>query len=119
MCPKCSGKKGYNINNFIKRAREVHGNKYDYSKVEYINAKTKVCIICPEHGEFWQKPSDHLNGCGCKKCAYKRNDGFSKRKKLEQFIIDAKYIHGDKYDYSKVEYINAKTKVCIICPKHR
>ena len=50
---------------FIKRAREVHGDKYDYSKVEYINANSKVCIICPEHGEFWQKPANHLLGCGC------------------------------------------------------
>ena len=53
---------------FINRARKVHGNKYGYSKVEYKNAHTKVCIICPIHGEFWQIPNDHLNGCGCPKC---------------------------------------------------
>lgn len=44
------------------------GDRYDYSKVEYVNAKTKVCIICPEHGEFWQTPNGHLNGKGCPKC---------------------------------------------------
>ena len=53
---------------FISRAMEKHGDKYDYSKVEYINAQTKVCIICKEHGEFWQRASEHLNGCGCKLC---------------------------------------------------
>ena len=53
---------------FIKRAREVHGDKYDYSKVEYVNANSKVCIICSEHGEFWQKPASHLLGCGCPYC---------------------------------------------------
>lgn len=54
---------------FIRKAREVHGDKYDYSKVEYVNSQTKVCIICPIHGEFWQRPNAHLRGQGCKKCA--------------------------------------------------
>ena len=102
---------------FIKKAKQVHSDKYDYSKVKYIDANTKVCIICPEHGEFWQRPASHLNGCGCKYC------GFIKRTKKitnnrNQFIEKAKQIHGDKYDYSKVEYINGHTKVCIICPIH-
>jgi hypothetical protein len=51
---------------FIEKARLKHGDKYDYSKAEYTNSKTKVCIICPEHGEFWQTPGDHLDGHGCK-----------------------------------------------------
>ena len=97
---------------FIKRAREVHGDKYDYSKVEYVNANSKVCIICSEHGEFWQKPASHLLGCGCIECAGKKKY----TKKI--FIEKAKKVHGDKYDYSKVEYANNKTKVCIICPEH-
>ena len=49
---------------FIKKAREVHGDKYDYSKVEYINKRTKVCIICPIHGEFYQLAGDHMRGHG-------------------------------------------------------
>lgn len=53
---------------FIQRAREAHGDKYDYSNVEYVNCKTKVCIICPEHGEFMQNPFSHMKGCGCAKC---------------------------------------------------
>ena len=58
---------------FIKKAREVHGDKYDYSKVEYVNARVNVCIICPKHGEFWQRPSHHTNGCGCPACSYESN----------------------------------------------
>ena len=55
---------------FIEKAIKVHGNKYDYSKVDYINSTTKVCIICPIHGEFWQKASDHINNnASCPKCA--------------------------------------------------
>ena len=53
---------------FIEKAKKVHGDKYDYSKVEYVNAKTKVCIICPKHGEFWQTPNTHLSGKGCIHC---------------------------------------------------
>ena len=98
---------------FIDKAKKIHGNKYDYSKVEYINNHTKVCIICPKHGEFWQLPNNHLVGKGCDKCARENN-----RLNKEEFIKKAKEIHGDKYDYSKVNYINERTKVCIICPEH-
>ena len=99
---------------FIKRAKQVHGDKYDYSKVEYVNSYTKVCIICPEHGEFWQTPLSHLygGGHGCIDCVNKRPHN------KETFIKKSKEIHGDKYDYSKVDNINNKTKVCIICPEH-
>ena len=102
---------------FIERAKQIHGNKYDYSEVEYINNCTKVCIICPNHGEFWQTPSNHLSGKGCNKCKYVKI-GDIRRNNLETFIEKAKLVHGDKYDYSKVEYKNAITKVCIICPEH-
>lgn len=102
---------------FILRARELYGWKYDYSKVEYVNNKTKVCIICPEHGEFWQVPNSHLNGNECKKCANEKN-GNSKKLTCEEFIKRAKEVHGDKYDYSKVEYKGMLEKTCIICQKH-
>jgi hypothetical protein len=116
-CPKCgkincSNKLSLTTEEFIKRAREVHGDKYDYSKVEYVNNHSKVCIICPEHGEFWQIPANHLNGCDCPKC----KNNF--KKNTEEFIKRAREVHGDKYDYSKVNYINNRTKVCIICPEH-
>ena len=104
--------------NFIETARKIHGDKYDYSKVEYINNSTKVCIICPEHGEFWQTPNKHLSGQGCRKCGIKRVWEKRGRITTEEFINKAKKVHGDKYDYSKVEYKNNSTKICIICPIH-
>ena len=102
---------------FINRAKEIHGNKYDYSNVKYINSSTKVCIICPKHGEFWQRPSVHTKGQGCPICGIeKRTKKITSNKEI--FIQKARKIHGNKYDYSKVEYINANTEVCIVCPKH-
>ncbi len=79
---------------FIKKAREVHGDKYDYSKVEYVDSRTKVCIICPEHGEFWQKPNIHLQKKGCLKCGRQRTARFHSKSK-EQFLQDAKKVHGN------------------------
>ena len=110
-CPYCSGKLKSNTEEFIRRAREIHGDKYDYSEVDYKNANTKLTIICPELGEFEQRASSHLSGCGCPKCA-------GKNITTEEFIRRAREIHGDKYDYSKVEYKDAITKVTIICPIH-
>lgn len=103
---------------FIKIANKVHGNKFDYSKVEYIGSHTKVCIICPEHGEFYQQPTNHLSGYGCKKCAYEYSHGKYRLTSLETFLSQAKEIHGDKYDYSKVQWKNTSTRITIICPIH-
>ena len=121
-CPKCGAEKiresiTYSKEDFIKKANEKHEGKYDYSKVEYVNCMTKVCIICPEHGEFWQKPHIHLQGHGCQKC---KSDNLRERyiSTKEEFIEKANEVHGNKYDYSKVEYINSNTKVCIKCPTH-
>lgn len=97
---------------FIEKARKLHGDKYDYSKVEYITSKEKVCIICPEHGEFWQRADKHLMGQGCPQCATNHKGT------LERFIERASKIHNNKYDYSKAVYINNSTKLCIICPEH-
>ena len=116
-CPHCkvtllAKSKCKTTKDFISEAKKVHGDKYDYSKVEYKNNTSKVCIICPIHGEFWQSPKLHLKGCGCAYCSGKHKPS------KEEFIEKARKIHGNKYDYSKVEYINNSTKVCIICPKH-
>lgn len=97
---------------FIKRARAIHGDKYDYSKVVYVNSYTKVCIICPKHGEFWATPNNHLRGKGCKMC----NVGVVWD--TESFISRIIETRGNRYDYSKVNYTDGKTKVCIICPEH-
>lgn len=74
---------------FIRRAREIHGWKYDYSKIYYINGSIKVCIICPKHGEFWQSPKDHIKGRGCPKCGHERTNN-SKKLTTETFIERAK-----------------------------
>ena len=102
---------------FIKRAKLVHGNKYDYTLVEYKNTDTKVKIICPVHGIFEQRPNDHLKGKGCSKCS-KKSSAKKRQKTTEQFIEEAKKIHGDNYDYSLVNYQGNKIKVKIICPIH-
>lgn len=183
-CPKCGNE--IRINNirknnetFVENAKKIHGDKYDYTKVEYVSAKTKVCILCPVHGEFWQKPLNHLNGCGCPKCGNEtRRLGSKKTKTTEDFINEciekfgdrydfsktiyngshnnitvfdrlknceiittpttflsrnystkikvskenfinkAKEKFGDKYDYNETEYINSKTKIRYVCPKH-
>ena len=104
---------------FIEKAREKHGDKYDYSKVEYINNKINVTITCPIHGDFPQTPDRHLRGSGCKDCAIEER----KRKYLEninndEYIKRAKEIHGDKYDYSKFKFTGYKKNVVITCPKH-
>ena len=112
-CPICEHRcKKYTTEEFIKKARDIHGDKYDYSKVNYKINNIKVCIICPKHGEFWQTPDSHINKkTGCPKCA-------NRYETSEEFIEKAKTIHGDKYDYSKVKYIDSKTAICVICPKH-
>ena len=96
---------------FIEKSKEVHGGKYNYSKVEYVNSHTKVCIICPIHGEFWQEPYNHTNGHGCYFCG-------NRKKTTNDFIIESKKIHGDKYDYSKSEYKSANSKIIVTCRKH-
>lgn len=117
-CPKCGHIEKWNkrgrmtTEEFIKRAKGIHGNKYDYSKTNYKGYRDKLCIICPEHGEFWQTPCNHLIGSGCPHCA--NNIKYS----TKDFIIKAQKIHGNKYNYSKVDYINAKSGVRIICPEH-
>ena len=97
---------------FIERAKEVHGNKYDYSLVKYINSKTKVKIICPIHGIFEQSASKHINvQSGCPKC----NGGVKLTN--DEFIIKANIKHNNKYIYLD-EYLNSSTKMNIICPIH-
>ena len=116
-CPNCCKNKQITTEGFIKKAREVHGDKYDYSKVNYVNNRTKVCIICPEHGEFWQTPDRHMRGQGCFNCGVlKRAE--KERLTTDMFIERAKKVHGDKYDYSKAQYVDATIKICIICPEH-
>lgn len=111
------------INSF----KEKHGDKFDYSKVKYINIDTKVCVLCSVHGEFFVSPYSHIKGIGCSKCwQERRKAGVLKGRKAhwvksfskEEFVAKAMEIHGDKYTYDKTEYKTSKAKVCITCPTH-
>lgn len=102
---------------FKKRARKVHGDKYNYDEVEYKRWDIKVKIKCSKHGVFEQRANHHLTGCGCPKCKDKKISE-SNIKSQAQFIIDAKKVHGSLYNYNLIKYINYKTEVKIICPIH-
>ena len=107
----------YKLEYFVQKSKKVHGNKYDYSKVNYNGVLKKVTIICPQHGEFEQSPSNHLSGQGCSQCGRQsiiKNTSYN----TEQLIKKAIQVHGDKYYYSKVDYKNSQTKVTVICPIH-
>lgn len=103
---------------FINKAKIIHGDKYDYSKVLYKKAIEIVIITCPEHGDFEQTPNSHLNGSGCKVCSRILN-GIKKTKLArDRFIIESNERHNNKYDYSKFKYIKSDIKSIIICPYH-
>lgn len=109
--------KGSNTGKFIEKAIKIHGEKYDYSKVDYKKSNIHITIICKKHGEFSQTPNKHIMNRGCPKCG-KISSMMSQRKTKEQFITDAIEKHGNRYDYSKVNYINSQTNVDIICKIH-
>ena len=116
-CPECGSAKASNSRRlapveFEKRVREIHGDKYDLSRIRYVNIATKVEIVCPEHGAWWPYPSSLLKGCGCPKCAG--------RAKLTQqeFELRVRKVHGDKYDLSRALYANNHERVEVICHEH-
>lgn len=105
--------KKLNLEIFIEKAKNIHGDRYDYSNVNYITSKINVNISCSKHGIFNQAPSDHIKGRGCIKCSNER-----KSCTTEEFIKKAITIHGNTYGYKKVNYIRNSTKVTITCKKH-
>lgn len=116
-CPSCSGYKKIDTEEFLKRAKAVHGDKYDYSKVAYKNIDTKVTIICHEHGEFSQIPYDHIKGRGCIKCGIEKCASRNRHSK-DTFIRRSIEKFGENLDYGKVIYINSTTDVTITCKVH-
>jgi hypothetical protein len=114
-CPICNiEKQKITLEEFFELAKAVHGDKYDYSKTVYINSKSKVEIICKQHGPYWQLPSNHIRRQnGCQKCAV---EGL--RLSAKEFEERSRVKHGDKYDYSKVIYITNHDKVELICKEH-
>lgn len=120
-CPKCGKQHLADIfreKDFINKALIIHKNKYDYDKVIYRNMFTPVIICCPEHGEFMQKPMKHLRGNGCPTCGKEKSHETRKQKSADSFEQRAIEVHGSKYDYSRVEYVDCYTPVEIICHIH-
>ena len=110
--------KKYTTEQFVEKAKKIHGNKYDYSETVYVNYKQKLKIICPIHGVFEMTPDDHLHNHGCKECG-KISIGLKERASKEQFIEKAKKVHGNKYDYSITKFETYRSgKIDIICPIH-
>lgn len=120
-CPKCKSENfgkslRSTLDQFIEKAKAVHGNTYDYSFVKYTTSRNKVLIICPIHGEFWQTPQAHLRS-GCPQCGRKRTTSAHKISK-EQFVAQCRTNHTIKYDYTKTIFRTLRDKVCITCPVH-
>lgn len=121
-CPKCKGftiaeKRTLTTEQFIEKAKKVHGDKYGYSLSNYLKANLKVKIICKDHGIFEQIPSGHLRGKGCNQCGNIKGSQKITLSK-EEFINKAQQTHNNKYKYTNTDYINSHTKVKIICPTH-
>lgn len=115
-CPKCDVEINREIRkkNIVESARRAHGDRYDYSKVVYVNANEPVEIVCRTHGSFWQDMGSHvLRVVGCPKCAKALE-----RNSQEDFIALARKVHGDRYDYSKTNYVTNLSMVTITCKKH-
>lgn len=121
-CFKCGkeiskNKRKLGIDEFIKKSKLKHGNKYDYSNVIYENNRDEVEIVCDIHGLFLQRPDFHMRGSGCPKCSIIKQHE-KQKKTLEEFIQESIKIHGKKYDYSKSQYIDNKKPITIICKEH-
>jgi len=114
-CPKCGGTAKKSTEEFVERARKIHGDKYNYEETVYISTHKKVCIICPNHGRFWIEPANHnhkTNPQGCSKCSGRIS--WDKA----QFISESQMIHGNLYDYSQIKWNGLKEEVLILCPYH-
>lgn len=109
--------RAYTTVEWIILARGVHGDKYDYSKVNYKDQYTDVEVICPEHDSFWIQPKRHIASNPSKRGECPICKPGRRVINTSVFIEDAMEFHGDKYDYSKVEYKNNHTKCEIICPE--
>ncbi len=110
-CPECGKLKNKKADSFVDRAKEIHGDKYDYSLVKYTKNNEKVIIICKHHGEFLQTPNNHLENHGCPDCVTNRFERIDYLDKLEE-------IHGDYYDYDYAEFKTQRDDIKIKCPVH-
>jgi hypothetical protein len=111
-CGNCSGIKKHTLQSFIEKSSKIHNNKYRYTEAIYVHNKLPIIITCPEHGNFNQRPDDHMKGRGCDKC------GGSSNSNTEDFIEKSNKIHDNFYSYDKVTYTRNSKKVIITCPVH-
>jgi very-short-patch-repair endonuclease len=111
-CPSCDPTNTLGNQKFIEKSKLIHGEKYDYSKVDYEKNNIKVEIICRDHGSYFQQPGAHLRGQGCPDCCN------NKKSTTEDFIIKSNKKHHNLYDYSLVNYLTKRDKVKIICKEH-
>ena len=109
-CPECDREERFYT--FVDKAKAIHRDKYQYIMESYKTNKIPMTIVCPKHGTFKQAPGDHLKGWGCSKCSGKY------KPTTEEWILKAAPVYNNRYDYSKVIYIDNKTPVTVICPEH-
>jgi hypothetical protein len=121
-CPSCARIRTNNAHNisfeeFLRRARAAHGEKYQYVKSSYTVSDNKLTIICPKHGPFQQSGYSHMQGRGCDKCAHEK---MAEKRKMPfaEFVRSARAVHGDKYEYDESSFMGAQDKMIIRCPKH-
>ncbi len=115
-CRRCAAQSKFlDQEEFLAKARAVHGERYDYSKVTYTDTKSLITIVCPEHGEFHQRSGAHLQGSGCPSCGAK---SANKRSNLGRFVARARARHGERYDYTKAVYRDVHTRIEIGCARH-
>lgn len=113
-CPKCAGNVPLTTEEFVEKARAIHGDRYDYGKAVYVRSQKKITITCPIHGDFEQTPNNHLTGSGCFDC----NRTGAAPMSHDEFLRLAKERHGDTYDYSKTKYDRSHIVVDIVCRAH-
>lgn len=121
-CKKCADEvnadaRRRSADEFVKKAKEIHGDFYLYNNIEYQQAHGYITVGCPIHGEFEITANSFLLGRGCNKCGRDRTAN-ARRSSIDDFVLRARQIHGDAYGYESVEYITAKKKVTICCPIH-
>ena len=102
---------------FITKAKEIHGDIYDYSKTVYTKSKDNLTITCNKHGDFEQTANSHLAGRGCNQCAVEYRADLERSTK-DEYVIKANKVHENFYAYSKLVYKDVHTKSTITCPIH-
>ena len=124
-CPDCAktsqvGKPRMSTQEFVEKARKVHGDRYSYIKSIYVSYTVKLTITCISHGDFEQSPENHISQkSGCTRCAIENTAQLRKSKDtFDEFLVKANKRHGNKFDYSGVEYVNRYTPIKIICSVH-